>query len=241
MICVERLEAMRELHRSGWTLQRIGIAFDLSRERVRQILDGAGITKHDGGRTVLSIENRKRLLRGRSDKAERRTRITYGCSRERAIELNGGRNLSDHTSKAYFYGQQRKNAKCHRGIVWAMTFEEWCKLWDNSGKWDQRGRGKDKFCMARIADSGPYSAENVEIITNSRNASDSYLITSGQERAFKAGRRRDELGFSPAQRRVYDLLLAGLNNRAIAAQLNVTGAVVAQYKCQILRMRPIAA
>lgn len=33
-----------------------------------------------------------------------------------------------------------------------------------SGKWDERGDTRGKYCMARFNDAGPYSTDNVKII-----------------------------------------------------------------------------
>lgn len=60
------------------------------------------------------------------------------------------------------YQMQKNNAK-RRGIPFLLTFEEWCGLWDSSGKWDQRGRYSGRYCMSRVGDEGPYAIGNVRI------------------------------------------------------------------------------
>lgn len=67
------------------------------------------------------------------------------------------------------YIRQRANAR-RRGIPWEFTFNTWWGVWKNSGKWEHRGMGKGKYCMARRGDLGPYSPENVRIITFSQNS-----------------------------------------------------------------------
>jgi hypothetical protein len=67
------------------------------------------------------------------------------------------------------YTRQRCNA-LRRGLQWKMTFEEWWQIWQDSGKWEQRGQASDQYCMARINDEGPYSAGNVAIITMAENS-----------------------------------------------------------------------
>lgn len=69
------------------------------------------------------------------------------------------------------YAEHKYNAR-RRGIPWGFTFEEWWAVWESSGFWSQRGRGK--YVMARRGDAGPYSAANVEIITSSKNISDAH-------------------------------------------------------------------
>lgn len=70
------------------------------------------------------------------------------------------------------YNQQRENAIYHRQIEWRLTFDQWRKIWDESGRWSERGRGADKFCMCRIGDVGPYAIGNVFISTNGENVRD---------------------------------------------------------------------
>lgn len=68
------------------------------------------------------------------------------------------------------FRQQWVGAK-RRGIPWQITFTQWWKIWTDSGKWEQRGRGS-KFVMARFGDVGPYAVGNVEIITGAQNVRD---------------------------------------------------------------------
>jgi hypothetical protein len=83
------------------------------------------------------------------------------------------------------------NAKNSRKIKWDITFPEWWKVWQDSGKWEQRGKGKG-YCMTRIGDTGGYEVNNVEIKTISENFSDSYLKTTAKERFIK--RKKFKLG-----------------------------------------------
>lgn len=66
------------------------------------------------------------------------------------------------------YSNQLSMAR-KRGIEWLLTFDEWWEIWAQSGKWEQRGRHKGGYVMARYGDVGPYSRENVRIITNKEN------------------------------------------------------------------------
>jgi O-methyltransferase involved in polyketide biosynthesis len=65
--------------------------------------------------------------------------------------------------------QSQKSRAETRGIRWKLTFEAWCDIWLESGKWAERGNGPDQYCMHRLFDIGPYSVDNVEIITNRQN------------------------------------------------------------------------
>jgi hypothetical protein len=60
------------------------------------------------------------------------------------------------------YTQHKSNAK-NRCIDFMLSFDEWKQIWLNSGKWEQRGRGAEKYCMCRIGDQGCYEKGNVFI------------------------------------------------------------------------------
>ena len=66
------------------------------------------------------------------------------------------------------YKMQQRNAT-DRGIPFLLTYEEWLKVWNDSGKLEQRGRGADKFCMCRVGDLGSYEVGNVFIGTGREN------------------------------------------------------------------------
>ena len=75
------------------------------------------------------------------------------------------------------YSMQRSNART-RKIEWEFTFFGWLETWLNSGKLAQRGRLPDQYCMARFEDRGPYSRDNVKIITTRENLAEvEYLHT----------------------------------------------------------------
>lgn len=69
------------------------------------------------------------------------------------------------------YTQQKSNAK-QRGVDFKLTLQEWTTIWLESGKWEQRGRGAEKYCMCRLGDAGAYEVENVFIDLGKRNVSD---------------------------------------------------------------------
>ena len=53
-----------------------------------------------------------------------------------------------------------------------MTVQQFADEWIQSGHWDERGRGKGKYCMARNNDIGHYEVGNVRIILHSENVSE---------------------------------------------------------------------
>jgi len=73
------------------------------------------------------------------------------------------------------YIRQRANAHA-RAIAWEFTFDTWWKMWQESGKWEQRGRGVGCYYMCRTGDTGPYSPENCRIDTISANQKESWAV-----------------------------------------------------------------
>jgi hypothetical protein len=60
-----------------------------------------------------------------------------------------------------------------RGIEWRLTFEEWCEVWRESGRWEQRGRHRGQYVMARFGDVGPYERGNIKICPVGENVGES--------------------------------------------------------------------
>jgi hypothetical protein len=56
-----------------------------------------------------------------------------------------------------------------RRIPFRFTFAEWWCLWEQSGHWDERGKRRGQYQMARFADRGGYELGNVRIITVEAN------------------------------------------------------------------------
>lgn len=58
-------------------------------------------------------------------------------------------------------------------IEFRLTYEEWFKIWEDSGHLEERGRGVGKYCMSRYGDLGHYEIGNVFIQMFSSNSHDS--------------------------------------------------------------------
>jgi hypothetical protein len=70
-----------------------------------------------------------------------------------------------------------------RGVTFLMTFAEWWSIWQTSGKWEQRGRHKGQYVMARFRDAGPYAVGNVRICTGAENQAEQGANLSAESRA----------------------------------------------------------
>lgn len=69
------------------------------------------------------------------------------------------------------FNAHKSNAK-RRGVEFLLTFKQWVDIWSKSGKWNERGRGADKYCMCRVGDKGAYSVDNVFIGQGKHNVRD---------------------------------------------------------------------
>lgn len=88
-----------------------------------------------------------------------------------------------------------------RKIEWLLTYEEWLQIWNDSGRWDQRGRGTGKYCMSRVGDTGPYSKDNVYINECVMNSGDKFRGTKqSQETIAKKSKSLTGVKHSPERR-----------------------------------------
>jgi hypothetical protein len=88
----------------------------------------------------------------------------YGISKKFYRYLVGIGVLGRHGA----YPTQVNNA-IDRDIPWHLDLKTWLAIWIKSGHLENRGKGINKYVMARHGDQGPYSEENVSIITGSAN------------------------------------------------------------------------
>lgn len=179
-IPTERDKEILDMYRGGATLEEIGGVYDLTRERIRQVLKTIfGITGYYGpSRTRGAVRNylgQKDAKLESDEKRMRRIAREFGCHEEIAEYIQGERISwsSRHRGPAWSYFEQKNFAK-QRGIKWSITLPQWWNIWQESGKYALRGRERDKYVMSRYGDEGPYSPDNVYITTQSENIKDYY-------------------------------------------------------------------
>jgi DNA-binding CsgD family transcriptional regulator len=155
-----RNEKMVGMYRQGLTLEKIGQTFDITRERVRQILTRVGVTAEHGGIRKQAQAKKQAKVAQRDARSLARWGMTY----EQAEVLRRSRAI-------HSFKNQKYSAKS-RGIDWSLTLAQWWDIWQTSGKWEMRGRGKGKYVMSRIKDTGGYAVGNVHIQLGEENASE---------------------------------------------------------------------
>lgn len=69
------------------------------------------------------------------------------------------------------YNQHRRGAK-KRGIAFELSFDDWVKIWEESGHLEERG--PNGYNMCRFKDEGPYHKDNVYIAHNTQNKRDAW-------------------------------------------------------------------
>lgn len=177
----ERAEAIVIMYQSGKTLAQVGEHFGVTRERIRQIIAKYARTNNYqvvGGQAVQSFikvgDVHKRKIE-KLERMERRSLRRWGLTLDqyRAISCEFG--SASHSKSPFNKFTQQRYSSRKRGIGWQFTFADWWRIWQESGRWQERGRGQG-YCMARYGDSGPYSPDNVYICTVGQNFSDSHLI-----------------------------------------------------------------
>lgn len=225
-------ETIALLYREGKTLEQLDYFFGVSRERIRQLIEGR-VSSDEGGVRVRSrarLESRKLGSLASRKKVEETVEKAFGCMYEEVTQINGFRWTHTHREKtprckASIYWQQKRNAAM-RGIEWRLTFPAWWAIWSGSGKWGYRGRGKYAYCMSRTGDAGAYALGNVIIQTNSSNASQ--------------GRRRklgvaNGVGLTPREKQVLDLCSQGLTPSQVGQRLGLRGGYISVIKVNATR------
>lgn len=168
----ERAAKMVALYKAGYTTIQIGEVYGITRERVRQLMTRHfGIRHGDGGKSVIVAESRAK----RKAEKDAQCMAKFGCTHSQYQGvLRVGREmiasgLSRERTPRGAYLAQKRNAAV-RGIGWELTFWQWWTIWQESGHWEQRGRGSG-YVMCRKGDEGPYAVGNVFIATSIENVS----------------------------------------------------------------------
>ncbi len=170
----KRKAEIRRRFLAGETMQEIGTSFGVTRERIRQILSGEGISGKNGGYKLKSALNRKSIIDQKREQREHRRRIfdrwvrqELGVSLATACQINGTpfknkRELwtSDGACKKYLAVKRQAERK-HPGLPY-IGFMDWLHTWSQSGH--GTGGPYPGWCMLRTNDNQPWSLENVRVV-----------------------------------------------------------------------------
>jgi hypothetical protein len=168
---VERNARMVPMYRQGVTLQKIGDTFGLTRERVRQLLRQQGVIGADGGAHVAAQAKADAAKAKQDARYLTRHGLTFD---EYKKALKAG--------LVYSYRNQHRAALA-RGIEWDLPLAQWLGVWNSSGHLEQRGKGKGKYVMSRIKDTGGYVVGNVHIQLATDNSTEAVEKWRGKEKA----------------------------------------------------------
>ena len=146
--------------------------FGISYQRVQQILKRRGINGSGGGAT-----KRAELKNARREKARNIYCLrTKGCVYEDYLKLlqigrdRMARGVTRERTPIGAFVRQKQGAR-RRRIEWRLSLWDWWTIWQQSGRWDERGRGQG-YVMCRKGDTGAYEIGNVYIDTCRQNSSD---------------------------------------------------------------------
>jgi hypothetical protein len=164
----------------GLNMAEIGNIYGVTRECVRQRMEYRGFTKFDGKQwkdkqaEQLRRDTEKIVLR------EETLMKRYG------IDMVTWAEIGAEGRKAYV--SHRKNS-WNRGLEFTLTMGEWYTIWKESGKWNQRGRASNKYCMGRKDITKGYTKENSIILSIPENGhhSRTYYVHNGAASGSRGG------------------------------------------------------
>lgn len=185
-----RYSEIAGMWKSGVVMEDIAKRYGVSRQRIQQILKNQNLEREDGGQAIDKFKRAHEIVakqKEREKAKEIRCQAKWGMSLiEYREHVDKWGNTAKIGSPMHRFMIQRKTAIHTRKIGWELSFADWWRFWQESGKWDERGRGKG-YGMSRYGDTGPYAKGNIYICTIGQNFSDSYLAHSAKSRTFKKG------------------------------------------------------
>ena len=74
----------------------------------------------------------------------------------------------------------------YRREIWLLSFEDFQRLWQ--GRWDQRGRGAEEFCLTREDPEGAWEPSNIVCVERRE-----HLRRQGLYKGLKNGSYRNKI------------------------------------------------
>lgn len=160
----ERNTLMVQLYKEGVTLHTIGERFQLTRERVRQILKRQDVTAAEGGQAVAKVRSLEQGMRDKDVRYQKQFGHSW-TEHQKLLQIDRKARkvgVPQEQLILYRFRQQRNNMHA-LGIPWTLTLAEWWQVWEESGKYSQCGRGKGFYAMGRIDRTKGFELGNVSI------------------------------------------------------------------------------
>jgi hypothetical protein len=73
------------------------------------------------------------------------------------------RNSAYEASPRGQFSRQKANAVA-RGVNWELSFDDWWKVWEDSGKYPERGRLTGQYALVRKNPDASFNLNNIHII-----------------------------------------------------------------------------
>lgn len=181
----ERQTAFKKAYEAGHTLQEIGAVALITRERVRQIISGVGLTYRDGGQTKRAASSSATREAARVNARDIRCRQMYGCDYPTYNSITGCVKVITYKSThplLRMWAEHYRNAK-RFNIPWMLTLPEYAKIVTphlNGIQW--RGR----IVLGRKEKTGPFSRDNVEVQVLQQSSRITQLQVKRRKRTEKA-------------------------------------------------------
>ena len=164
-------------YQNGKTAKEIADALGRSRQSVDGVLRSFGIDRKTGGahrraqdKLLKSFENR---IFARMDKCFASPRFYLaaittpdGLVQDEVKTLIGMYNTQRRnflSRSAPFDGEDEDKVIALRERLWSLSFDEWFEVWHQSGKLNQRGRGKHRYCLIRKDNTLPFTKDNIVV------------------------------------------------------------------------------
>lgn len=194
-----------QMYREGKTLEEIGIQHNLTRERVRQRLAKAGITRHEGGRAIKTKALSTVRAIARKEQAERTSMRRWRLSVDDMVKVRASLTPAKATKLCLQYTHFRNRAGREK-IPLLMTFADYVALMKPFV--NQYGCGK--IVLHRIDSNKGYENGNLVPLPHSQSSI---------------------LGVR--QQKISDLHRRGLSPKEIAAILGIKPQTVSHVLTQI--------
>ena len=154
-------------YKAGTPMPDLAETYDLTRQGIQLILKAHGISAKDGGARIRAQQKMVEKLKKNTNSKDERCLAKWGCTYEQWQTLRDF-NKNFHLTPIARYIQHRSNVK-RDNLIWQISLWDWWNIWQTSGKYNIRGRGKEGYCMTRKNTKLGYTKDNVKITTVSEN------------------------------------------------------------------------